>query len=128
DPAAEIREATTRAVDIRLVEGGVHVTAMGAGRRVAGPDHHRVGAGVRWIERVAPAGRKILRALVVDRRVEILEAVAGRLDHHDAFADRVSDGGKIVRPPLDRDIAELTLVVRVWAGTMNLEQQNVARP
>ena len=54
-----------------------------------------------------PPRRKARRRVLVDRVVEVLRAVARRLDHDDAAVGGVADRGEVVRPPFDGDVAAL---------------------
>jgi hypothetical protein len=79
--------------------------------------------------RVGPRGRETRRPHAVDRIVEVLGAVARRLDDNHALVAGVPDGGPIVLPPLDRDVAPLIvtlLKVVTRTGPVQLDQDDVS--
>src|SRR5690606_19247656 len=80
-------------------------------------------------ERVAPGGRELGGFAIVERGVEVFAAVAGSFHDHHAAADGVADGGPVVGPPFDGDVAALvgaSGVVESRSGAVQFDQQEVA--
>ena len=119
----EVGKPQTRAV-------GTVISAMGARGRCACADQDGPALRIGAIEGVAPARREARRAHAVKGVVQILSAVASSLDHQDALRAGIQDGGKIVGPPFDGDVALLVatgLEVESRPCAVDFQQDDVAR-
>jgi hypothetical protein len=64
--------------------------------------------------------------LIVDGVIQVLGAVPGGFDYNYTLAGGVTDGGKIVRPPLYSDVPVLADSTRRRTTTMDLQEHDIA--
>jgi len=102
---------------------------MCAGRRRTGPHDNRAGIPVGSAERVGPSGGETEARCFVERIIKILRSVSGGFHDDDPPARGVENGGKIIRPPFDGNIATLVrsqLKIMPWSGPVHLQKQDIA--
>ena len=102
------------------------------GRRAGAPAPTRIEPESRPSRRngFGPVGAEAGAGAGVDGIVEVLGAVAGRLDDDHAAAGGVLDRGQVVGPVAHREVAVLAvaLLLRARAGALHLDEQDVAGP
>ncbi len=65
------------------------------------------------------------RSSVIYRIIQVLKPITRRFYNDDALANGVADRGEVIRPPLNRNVTELTGPGGVGTRPVNLQQDDI---